>query len=245
MPAVVILVQQRTSTRTAIAMGEAKSYFVPDQADLPPDTTIRLMLDSGSQEVEFVKLEVAFDPTKVNLAGDVVATGRLKTVVEKTDVVTANATGRVVLALRLATADRTSPPLGVFEVAELPFRAVTMQGGVLTRVGINVAGSQVVDTNSTALAVMATSASMMVNSRVLASTSAPIALPRPTAAPKPVIGSDLNGDGCVNFTDLGILGSLYGKKVVVGMLGDLDGDGKVTGSDIGVWIKNYGEGCGK
>ena len=58
-----------------------------------------------------------------------------------------------------------------------------------------------------------------------------------------IVNGDLNGDVCVDFADFRILTSLFGKKVVVGLLGDLNGDGKVTISDLGVWLKHYGQGC--
>ncbi|MCK4872312.1 MAG: VCBS repeat-containing protein [Phycisphaerales bacterium] len=53
-----------------------------------------------------------------------------------------------------------------------------------------------------------------------------------------VIG-DLNGDGCVDQADLGILLAAYG----ISAEGDLDGDGDTDQADLGILLANYGAGC--
>lgn len=175
LPAAVVLVQQRTSTRTAATIGEVQAYFVPERVSLPPDSTVRLILDSDTQPVGFVRLDVRFDNTKVNLAAEVTTSDRLKTIIEKTGMTAANETGLVTLVLGLATADRQNPPTGVFEVATLPFRVATPDLGVTSSVAVDVSTSQVVDMNSSALAIMASPGSLDVNP-----------LPTPTITVTPV-----------------------------------------------------------
>jgi len=51
-------------------------------------------------------------------------------------------------------------------------------------------------------------------------------------------GADLNGDGKIDLTDLGILASNYG-KVGPGLRGDLNGDGKVDAADIKLFEELY------
>ena len=51
-------------------------------------------------------------------------------------------------------------------------------------------------------------------------------------------GADLNGDGKIDLSDLGILASNYG-KVSPGQRGDLNGDGKVDASDIKLFEELY------
>ena len=63
-----------------------------------------------------------------------------------------------------------------------------------------------------------------------------IALATPVSNPVP---GDLNGDGCVDQADLGILLGAYG----AGAGGDLDGDGDTDQADLGVLLGNYGNGC--
>jgi hypothetical protein len=50
---------------------------------------------------------------------------------------------------------------------------------------------------------------------------------------------DLNGDGCVDLADLGILLASY--EIDAG--GDLDGDGDTDLSDLGILLANWGAGC--
>ena len=54
-----------------------------------------------------------------------------------------------------------------------------------------------------------------------------------------VIAGDLNGDGCVDQRDLGILLAYYGW----GDGGDIDGDGDTDQSDLGILLAHWGEGC--
>ncbi|MFG0251365.1 MAG: hypothetical protein ACF8NJ_00665 [Phycisphaerales bacterium JB038] len=56
---------------------------------------------------------------------------------------------------------------------------------------------------------------------------------------EPGIPGDLNGDGCVDQSDLGILLASY--EVDDG--GDIDGDGDTDQSDLGVLLANYEVGC--
>lgn len=53
------------------------------------------------------------------------------------------------------------------------------------------------------------------------------------------ITGDLNGDGCVDLADLGILLAAY--ELDDG--GDLDGDGDTDLADLGALLANYGAGC--
>jgi hypothetical protein len=53
--------------------------------------------------------------------------------------------------------------------------------------------------------------------------------------------SDLDGDGCVDGLDLGLLLGSWGP--CVGCIADLNGDGKVDGGDLGALLAAWG-GCG-
>jgi len=54
--------------------------------------------------------------------------------------------------------------------------------------------------------------------------------------------ADLNGDGCVGQSDLGILLADWG-CIGYGCSGDCDGDGDADQSDLGILLAHWGEGC--
>ena len=54
---------------------------------------------------------------------------------------------------------------------------------------------------------------------------------------------DLNGDGCVDLIDLGILLADFGCTPPATCAGDLDGDGDTDLADLGILLTNFGMGC--
>lgn len=61
----------------------------------------------------------------------------------------------------------------------------------------------------------------------------------PTPTPTPKLG-DVNGDGVVNITDIGLIVDVYGSQPATDPRCDLNKDGKVNIVDIGIVIDNYG-----
>jgi len=59
----------------------------------------------------------------------------------------------------------------------------------------------------------------------------------------PGIDGDLNGDGCVDQSDLGILLADWGCTPPNDCVGDIDGDGYTGQSDLGALLANWGAGC--
>lgn len=51
---------------------------------------------------------------------------------------------------------------------------------------------------------------------------------------------DINGDGIVDSTDMGILLAHYGQSVPPSDLGDLDGNGIINSTDLGLLLNNFG-----
>lgn len=58
----------------------------------------------------------------------------------------------------------------------------------------------------------------------------------------PLCQGDVNGDGCTNQSDLGIVLGNYGCQACTPAQGDLSGDGKVGQEDLGILLADYG--CG-
>jgi hypothetical protein len=64
--------------------------------------------------------------------------------------------------------------------------------------------------------------------------------PHPTFAPRcPAPLGDLNCDGAVNITDLGILLADFGNQNAFGP-GDVNGDGDTDITDLGILLANFG-----
>ncbi|KKM77706.1 hypothetical protein LCGC14_1367340, partial [marine sediment metagenome] len=77
----------------------------------------------------------------------------------------------------------------------------------------------------------------------LVATVQAIVTPEPVeaeAAPPPPILGDINGDGAVNITDLGIIATNWGRDGLTREDGDFTGDGTVTVTDLGVVASNWG-----
>jgi len=62
--------------------------------------------------------------------------------------------------------------------------------------------------------------------------------PTPTATPQPKIG-DVNGDGHVNLTDIGIVVDFYDMDVSLKPKADVNGDGSINLIDIGIIVDHY------
>ena len=58
------------------------------------------------------------------------------------------------------------------------------------------------------------------------------------------VAGDLNGDGCVDLADLGILLADFGCTAGPGNCpGDINGDGRTDLTDLGILLANFGQGC--
>ena len=162
------------SIKVVFALDVVDLYFSPASADIPPNQPISLMLDAKTQQIGFVHVEMTFDPTLVNLTDEVTTTNFLKTIVQKTSIVNANTTGRIILVLALSPEDVASPPTGLFELANLPFGSVTSQENVQATLTIDSPTVQVVDMSETNLSFTTNLATFNLN---------PTLTPTPTQSP--------------------------------------------------------------
>lgn len=124
-------------------LGQVEVFFDPAEVNFPGSGIVAVRVNSGDETVGFVRLEVAFDKTKVRLVSDPVVTGSLDNVIEKSATESANSTGLMVLALGLSVEKRSTPPVGDFEVARFEFEPVDVSVGGES-VGQLTSGSQVV-----------------------------------------------------------------------------------------------------
>lgn len=246
LPTAVIMVQRQTGqTKTVAAGDKAQVYFVPNYLRIPPDRVVKLVLDSGGVKISRVKAVLKFDNTVVNLDSEAMTTSKLKMVREKTSQDTANISGRITIDLDLIEIDKKSPVQGVVEVATFAFKPVTGLVGVETSLDVDTQTLEVYDMSGNIIASKALPAEMVLNLTenedvVLGAKTAPSDRIEYVFDRTP---ADMDGDGCVSWPDLKIMGELLGKRVVNGLAGDINGNGRVGVEDISMWVGSYGWGC--
>lgn len=188
LPVGVYLTSQIVRYRGRAQVVPVSLYIAPSNQTLPPDGNFQVMLDAGSETIGFVRIELAFDNTKINLAGEVQTTPSLATVIEKTARADANNTGNVVIVLGLATANQANPPTGVFEIANFSMTAITQNPNENTSISFNDAGIQIVDMTPQGLTFSSASSNLTLNSTVAPTARLYFSGPRP-ANPQTVSSS--------------------------------------------------------
>lgn len=179
LPITVVLVQRVVRYFTGAA--SATIYFEPSSADLPPDKTLRLMVDSGSTKVGFARVEVNFDNTKVRLTSEISTTGMLtmnnadvsntpslpqdactgtQKCIIKTPMTSANNTGKIVLVLAKDPRVSTNAPSGIFELANFTFTTHTSNQ---VSTNVTIPSNQLVDMNVQKFSVSPSSATLHLN----------------------------------------------------------------------------------
>lgn len=164
LPITVVLVQRVVRYFTGAA--SATIYFEPSQADLPPDTTLRLMVNSGSTRVGFARVEVNFDRSRVRLTSEISTTNMLtmnnadvgntsslppdactgtQQCIIKTPMNAANNTGKIVLVLAKDPRVGQNAPSGTFELARFTFKAYTTSQ---VSTNVTIPSNQLVDMNA-------------------------------------------------------------------------------------------------
>lgn len=113
--------------------------LAPDLLVLPPDGTVQVALDAGTENIGFARLELLFDPTVIALTA--VEPGSQLVPVTTSTPAEANATGRVVLAGR---APEDGLPTGHFAIATLHFTLATEREEQETTLVVDPAGVQIV-----------------------------------------------------------------------------------------------------
>lgn len=166
LPLVVYLFQ--TFTLFLSRAASAQLSFSPNTISLPPNTTAGVVVNSGSAQIAFARIEITFDKTKVNLSSEINVDGPLKAVIGKTSMANANATGQIVVVAALCNAidipctPQPAAPSGTFELFKLPLTAVTTATGQTT-LSYTVTGSQLVDTAQSNVSLTATNKVVQLN----------------------------------------------------------------------------------
>ena len=114
------------------ASNNIKLSFDPEKIALNANqqSIVKIMADSGSKEVAFIRLALIFDPKTVNLKDKIVPNPLLNTVIDSTPVDEANASGKALLVI--AASPESKRPSGKFEIAALTLTGKTAGKSALT-----------------------------------------------------------------------------------------------------------------
>ena len=259
LPLAVYLVRQAVRFIPKAVPGAVEILFIPDTADLPPDTTFALNIDAKSNNVGFVRMEVDFDNSKIGLTGDIQTTDKLKTVIRKTSVGEANSSGNIVVVLGLSPEDKDNPPTGVFEFMRMTFGKIAVSG--TTNLSVKDNGVQIVDMDANELVFTSSPATINLTAGptptdtpipTVTYTPTPTKTPTPTVSPPPT-STPTEGPTptptkiptpTATYTPTPTEG-LTQTPTPVPLPGDLDGDGDVDIFDYNLLIENFGStSCG-
>lgn len=174
-PAGVMLSQNIQRFRTGAALETAQIYFSPATQSLPPDSNFKVMVDSKTNQVGFVRVQYTFNPSLVQLTSEVTTAPIFSTVVSKTTMSQANASGQVVFVIALSPSDRANPPSGVFEVANFNVKAVSTTQNASASLTFTDAEIQLVDLASQVIPFTTGGSLLTLNPVTATSTSAPTA----------------------------------------------------------------------
>jgi hypothetical protein len=161
-------------------------YLAPETSSMPPNITYQLMMDAKTHQIGFVRAVLTFDRTRINLASEITTTASLNQVdsnnnpwIIRTSRTDANNSGKIILVLGLKP--NSTAPTGNFELAKLPFTAVTTTSNLSTAINFDSADIQLVNLSVNQLAFTSKSASITLNPSGPTNTPAP----NPTATPTP------------------------------------------------------------
>jgi len=186
-------IQKPSTLLTKAGTNTVKITVQPSSVSMPPNTTLQVWA-TADNPVAGVTVKVVFNPTLIQLSGDVVTTmAPLTRTIKKTALAEANTTGIINLSLGLDPASRATPPTGTFQIAALPFTVRTSQQNLSALVHLDTASMQAVNPDASVFTIASVDSTLTLNpiatpTPTLLPTSAPnpTALPTATPAPTPI-----------------------------------------------------------
>jgi hypothetical protein len=166
--------------RSIFAKDTSRLFFEASSNELPPNSNVRLMIDSGVEQVAFARIVFSFDPAAINLSDEINVSGPLSNVVDVTTMADANASGLVEMDLGLPVENRDNPPSGIFEIANFNIHSVTAQINHQTAIDFSVDTIQIVDIAAENLLFDSESLVLMINPAAVSPTLGPTVTQTPT-----------------------------------------------------------------
>lgn len=156
-------IQKRQSLNSNAGVGTAKVFFEPSSSTIPPEETVYNLWINSSGPVGFARVEFSFDNSLINLSDEITLKQELSRVVQKTSMVEANSSGKVVLVLALDPTMKDSAPSGPFQIASMKFRSLTPLENAKTSVNLDTSSMQIVNMDATVFNLEITNLSLVLN----------------------------------------------------------------------------------
>ncbi|RJR29085.1 hypothetical protein C4564_03505 [Candidatus Microgenomates bacterium] len=150
-PVVLILISRPSIFFPSAQSVQSQIILTSANNVMPPNSVVSLEVDTGTHQLGFAQVTLLFDKDKIQLASEIKPSDVLKTVVVKSTMQEANASGVIELSLGLATQDRGNAPTGKSLLATLQFTSKSSATNDTTLISIDQANSQIVDQTPQAL----------------------------------------------------------------------------------------------
>jgi len=122
---IVAEVQRRQSLNSRAGLHSVSLSFPVTSWNLPPANNFGVWLTSDSP-VAFADVKITFDKSLIKLTREASPSGSLARVVQVTSMAEANSTGQMRVVVGLDPSQRTSPPSGAFQIADLSFDKILL-----------------------------------------------------------------------------------------------------------------------
>ncbi len=136
-------------------------YFNDYQATLPPNHTFHVMVDAGDRQIGFMRVEIHFDKTKVQLANEVQIDPGFMTIITPTPLSSANSTGIILFVL--GTPGGGTMRTGTFQIASFGMTGQPTLSQQTTLLEFDSPDIQVVDSSATNVPFNVESAVLTIN----------------------------------------------------------------------------------
>ena len=163
-PLAIYLIKNNRIFRTGAAADVTLS-IQPGSAEMPPNTSFKLMADSGSNEVSFVRVQINFDPDLIQLSNEIAISSALQQTITQTSISEANSTGSILLVVAQSTS-QSNGPSGSFEIASLNFSTNT-SSETQTQISIFDDETQIVDASANELTTESTASNLNLNQQTV------------------------------------------------------------------------------
>ncbi len=180
----IFLVKSIASFRSNAATSQVRLFFLPAVQSTPPNYTLKLMADSGTYKVGYLKVTLNFDPRFIQLTDEITPVSNLKRVIVKTSKLDANATGTINLVIGINPEDVSIAPTSAFQIANIPI-GITTNPFITTNVSIS-PNVEVVDLTPVSLTATSQDATVNLATPSPMPTIIPSSTPVSSIAPSPI-----------------------------------------------------------